>query len=252
MAHRRRLRLVPPDGTPDDDDPTGERSLAARAWRNFRWHTHVFTIEQELTRVLSRVGPVVAIGRPGDSLPELGAARLYARDDEWRAKVSELMLRARLVVIRAGPTPGLQWEIEEASRLLPPERVVLVSPPQRPPQVSLWHAVRQNGVLDAFLDRFTPTWAVARAAEPIGEIVLLDHTSRRDVVPKSAAAVRTPCGSLSARGRRTAGSTGGRRPACRRCSPRGRRRSARPRETATRATGSGRARRPARPCRRRT
>ena len=167
-----------------DDDPTGGRSLGARVWRSVRWHTHVVSIEQELSRVLSRVGPVVAIGRPGDSLPELGAARLYARDDEWRAKVSELMLRARLVVIRAGPTPGLQWEIEEASRLLPSDRVVLVAAPNRPPQVRLrLDVLRQSRVLDAFLDRFSAAWAVAPAARPIGQIVLFDHTSHRHVVP---------------------------------------------------------------------
>ncbi len=168
----------------DDDDPSGERSLAVRAWRNVRWHTHVFTIEQELTRVLSRVGPVVAIGRPGESLPELGAARLYARDDEWRATVSELMPRARLVVIRAGPTPGLQWEIEEAYRLLPSERVVLVAPPQRPPKGShLLHVLPPSRALDAVLDRFSGSWAVAPAVEPVGEIVLFDHTPHRHVVP---------------------------------------------------------------------
>jgi hypothetical protein len=36
------------------------------------------TPEQKLAQQLSRVGPVIAIGRPGEALPPLGAARFYA------------------------------------------------------------------------------------------------------------------------------------------------------------------------------
>jgi hypothetical protein len=39
------------------------------------------TAEQALTRLLNSVGPVVAIGRPGEVLPTLGAARAYLADD---------------------------------------------------------------------------------------------------------------------------------------------------------------------------
>ena len=37
--------------------------------------------EQELAVLMGRLGPVVAIGKPGERLPELGAARLYVADD---------------------------------------------------------------------------------------------------------------------------------------------------------------------------
>jgi hypothetical protein len=70
--------------------------------------------EQELTFMLERIGPVVAIGRPGERLPELGAARLYVGDDDWRRVVGEFMDNAALVVIRAGETANLWWETEEA------------------------------------------------------------------------------------------------------------------------------------------
>jgi hypothetical protein len=40
------------------------------------------TEEEVLAEVLSEFGPVVAIGKPGEELPELGAARLYVRDAE--------------------------------------------------------------------------------------------------------------------------------------------------------------------------
>ena len=80
--------------------------------------------EQEIADILDAIGPVVAIGKPGEPLPELGAARLYVTDDQWQAKVGELMRMARLVVLRVGSTPGLLWEIEQALEHLPRQRVV--------------------------------------------------------------------------------------------------------------------------------
>ncbi len=81
--------------------------------------------EQELAAILGRVGPLVAIGKPGEPLPELGAARLYVAHDRWQAKVIELMRRARLVVVRVGSSPGVLWEIERALDSLPRQRLVL-------------------------------------------------------------------------------------------------------------------------------
>jgi TM2 domain-containing membrane protein YozV len=98
-----------------------------------RWYSTVFgylaaiTVEQELAIIMNRVGPVVAIGKPGELLPELGAARLYASDDAWRAIITDLMKRASLVVVRAGATANLRWEIDQAVRLLPRWQLILVS-----------------------------------------------------------------------------------------------------------------------------
>jgi len=162
-----------------DDDITGAGSLGARVWRSIRSYRHVVSVEQELARVLGRVGPVVAIGRPGESLPELGAARLYRRDDDWRATVSELMRRARLVVVRTGTTPGLQWEIEQAKRLVPPERLIFVSPPATAPRLDV---LQERRVLHALLDRSPPLRSIARMKR-VGEVALVDHASHHHVIP---------------------------------------------------------------------
>jgi len=81
--------------------------------------------EERMARILSRVGPLVAIGKPGEPLPELGAARLYVAHDQWQQKVTELMRRAALVVVRVGSSPGVLWEIEQALQQLPRQRLVL-------------------------------------------------------------------------------------------------------------------------------
>jgi len=86
-----------------------------------------FSPEQELAEIVTRVGPVIAIGKPGEPLPELGAARLYVGDADWKAKVIDLMARSRLVIIRTGSTPNLEWEIEQAMTRVPRRQILFVS-----------------------------------------------------------------------------------------------------------------------------
>jgi len=86
-----------------------------------------FSPEQELAEILNQMGPVIAIGKPGEPLPELGAARLYVGDADWKAKVSDMMARSRLLIIRTGSTPNLEWEIEQAMMRVPRRQILFVS-----------------------------------------------------------------------------------------------------------------------------
>lgn len=80
-----------------------------------------------LGKYLSKIGPYVAIGRPGESLPELGASRMYV-GEEWRQKVVELLRRARLVILRAGHTQGVHWEIERILSSVRPAQTLVILP----------------------------------------------------------------------------------------------------------------------------
>jgi len=82
--------------------------------------------EEQMVEAFSEVGPVGAIGKSGERLPELGAVRLYLSDAEWQSKVLELMGRARLVVLRAGLTPGFWWEVQRSAQLAPEKILFLV------------------------------------------------------------------------------------------------------------------------------
>jgi hypothetical protein len=84
--------------------------------------------EEQIAEVLAEVGPVVALGRPGEPLPELGAARMYVADDDWQQTVIDLMRKARLVVYRATETQAFTWEVERGGELLSPEKVVFLIP----------------------------------------------------------------------------------------------------------------------------
>ncbi len=82
--------------------------LTARTGRGMR------RSEENLCAALRRLGPVIAIGRPLERLPEVGAARLYVTDENWQAAVRFLIRQAVATVILVGRSPGVQWEVETA------------------------------------------------------------------------------------------------------------------------------------------
>jgi hypothetical protein len=82
--------------------------------------------EIKAAEVFRRIGPVVAIGRPGESLPLLGAARLYVSHENWQAVVGELTVRAQLVAWVTGTTGGLQWELEHLLGAIPPDKLLVL------------------------------------------------------------------------------------------------------------------------------
>ena len=90
----------------------------------------VATPEQELAKRFAPIGPMIAIGKPGEPLPELGAARFYVTNEQWQQKIADAAAAARCVVLTTGITEGLRWEIGHLVRNLPPEKLILWAHPQ--------------------------------------------------------------------------------------------------------------------------
>jgi hypothetical protein len=84
--------------------------------------------EERIRAALSWAGPLVGVGTPGERVPRAGARRLYLPGDDWQDPVRTLMRGATLVVIMLGTGQGTLWEIREAMRILPPERLLLLVP----------------------------------------------------------------------------------------------------------------------------
>ena len=84
--------------------------------------------EESFERALRRIGPMIAIGRPGSRLSELGSRRLYVADHAWKAAVEYLRSRAAAVLFIVGSTEGLRWEIETGLAELPRERLLFFFP----------------------------------------------------------------------------------------------------------------------------
>ncbi len=91
------------------------------------------TFEEVLAQSLERVGPVVALGKPGDVLPPIGASRSYVPDDEWKDRVAAWVDEAALVVLMVDATDAMRWELAQIARHL--EKVWLLLPPAAPGQV---------------------------------------------------------------------------------------------------------------------
>jgi hypothetical protein len=87
------------------------------------------SFEQSLASVLSDIGPVIAVGRPGERLPPQGAARLYLSDEGWQPAVRDLMARSALTILGAGTSPGVLWELTRVVELVPPTRFLIAVPP---------------------------------------------------------------------------------------------------------------------------
>lgn len=114
-----------------DTDLTGGMNAAPGAWFRTPFELPEVTQEEYLVRLFARHGPMVAVGRPGEPLPALGATRGYLGDD-WQTQVSELMSKAHAVILCAGVEVGARrdngtvWEFLEAVRVVEPQRLVVV------------------------------------------------------------------------------------------------------------------------------
>jgi hypothetical protein len=107
--------------------------LSRRRTRLFRSY-FANTYEQRLARALRDVGPFVAVGDPTERLPQLGAARVYADDAEWRETVAGLTARATVIVLHVGESDGLVWEFQHVVGVGKPERVILGLPLETGPK----------------------------------------------------------------------------------------------------------------------
>ncbi|MCP3852640.1 MAG: hypothetical protein GY694_20795 [Gammaproteobacteria bacterium] len=82
----------------------------------------------QLSKLLNEIGPYVAIGRPGENLSAMGAAKMYVSDDEWQAVISDLFNKAKLIVLRMGKTAGLSWELNELKKHIDPRKILFILP----------------------------------------------------------------------------------------------------------------------------
>jgi hypothetical protein len=85
--------------------------------------------EECLVACFRDMKPVIAVGSPGERVPPaVGAHRVYLKKGSWKKQVSDLLSRARFVVLVADDTDGTLWEFVEVVRVVPPEKFLLVVP----------------------------------------------------------------------------------------------------------------------------
>ncbi len=87
------------------------------------------TFEHFVATELNRVGPVVAIGRPGEKLQPLGASRDYLEGPDWRRAVSAAIVDAALVVFVLGDSESVLWEFRTTVETRGKAHALIVVPP---------------------------------------------------------------------------------------------------------------------------
>ena len=96
------------------------------------FYPHRKTLEEAIIPSLQLIGPVVAVGRPGEPIAPLGAAREYISDDSWKSAVDQWLQQAKFVVMVIGSVSdenGLAWELGRVLALGKLQKIILVMPP---------------------------------------------------------------------------------------------------------------------------
>ena len=92
--------------------------------------------EESIEDHFAPFGPFIAIGKPGEKLPTLGAARNYYADTEWHDAVATWMKEARMLVVIPGLTGGLGWELDTIRHSGHIGKLLVLMPPRLPDKES--------------------------------------------------------------------------------------------------------------------
>jgi hypothetical protein len=101
------------------------------------------TLEEFVVGRLMTLGPVVAIGKPGEALSPLGAAREYVHGPGWQDRMRGLLGESSWVVAILGGGEGLKWEYEQILQRDLTGRFILVVPPARRYSRERWDIFQQ-------------------------------------------------------------------------------------------------------------
>ena len=114
-------------------------------------------MEEALAVRFRDFGPFLAVGEPGEGLPQLGAARAYLSDDQWQAAVLNWIRESRLIAMLCGPTQWIHWEMQNIIRSQRLDRVLLLLPPGRKPGSATGASGRSDGTISFARSNKPPT-----------------------------------------------------------------------------------------------
>lgn len=112
----------------DDDVQVLRDNLLFRVWITDPWFD-VFRkvrFEQVITAAVWPFCKCLALSRPGESLPQLGALRIGPSAENWQLRIQNLISRAASVLVTVGFTSGLKWEFQRLAESVDLAKVSLV------------------------------------------------------------------------------------------------------------------------------
>jgi hypothetical protein len=112
-----------------------------------------FSVETRLANHFMAFGPFVAVGAPKDKVPQIGAARKRLSDDEWQQAVAKWMEQSSAIVMYAGTTHWIGWELARIIEGGYATKLILLFPPVLPFPGSFqkkWLARQKPDILKRF------------------------------------------------------------------------------------------------------
>src|SRR5262245_38617646 len=103
-----------------------------------------FSLETRLANHFHRFGPFIAIGSPKETTPQLGAARVLLRDDEWQGRVLGWMKDANLIIMYCGTTQWVNWELRQVIESGRATSLILMFP-----EIKGWRPSRRRQDIEA-------------------------------------------------------------------------------------------------------
>lgn len=85
--------------------------------------------EELIATTLLSLGRLIAIGKPGEPVPPLGATRTYVADDRWQEEIENTARRVGMIVMIAAGTRGFEWELGLLRRLNLLHKALILLPP---------------------------------------------------------------------------------------------------------------------------
>ena len=176
-----------PDGFYIDSRPGGDPMMNSRfqVTASIGSLRTAFDEQMVFAEVFQSVGPYIALGRPTETFQDmdLGAAKTYVSDADWRTVVSMWLRDCGAVVLDAAHSASLGWEIEQVVQVVPPEHVLLICPETEAQYATF---------VDAHGTRFPQQLPAAR---PPSRLIIFDadwRASALDSVPFNAALTLAP------------------------------------------------------------
>ncbi|MCB0110539.1 MAG: hypothetical protein KDE53_31675 [Caldilineaceae bacterium] len=115
----------------DDDLAIHRRTTEKYAERNTYSPQKAVNLELAIADQLVKYGPLIAIGRPSETKPNLAAARAYFDDTEWQDAAQQWIDSAALIVMLAGKTEGVRWELDRIVHQSHDDKLLVLFPPYR-------------------------------------------------------------------------------------------------------------------------
>lgn len=80
-------------------------------------YLNIFSLEVEIVNLFKKSFHLVAVGRPGERVPEIGFDRKYFSNETWQSEVSQLMKESAMIFFRPDTSDAVLWEFEQIIKM---------------------------------------------------------------------------------------------------------------------------------------